>query len=148
MQYDKFKPALHFNWWEARAYVAMEDIKSGDILTPCGVRGAHPVMQKADCREETLAEGPLVIARHDTPGVVSHGVSNSIGLAFPWLILVKGVDTTGRKVHDLVFLGEDGKHSFEPGKIRRVIGKVLRVGPASKQELGEADCGAIYFDLR
>jgi hypothetical protein len=142
----RFTPGRQFNYWGAQAFVAMEDVKAGNIVTGCGLRGDHMVAQLADANDPLLAQGPLHVAKHDTPGVGTRVESTNHGVILEWLILSKGVDTSGKIVHDLVYLGTEGRHSFVPvGEKPRVIGKVLTVGPASKLEGGEPGCGSILL---
>lgn len=123
-----------FNWYEGARGIACEDFPLGALITPNGMRGPSMTFQLADNRDPRLS-WPLRISKHATPGPVKGQplTNQNTGVALPWMVLQQ-VDTRGREKHDPVYLGEDGRWTFDMPEGEGVtvvrVGKVLEAGLA------------------
>lgn len=138
---DRYQPAQRFNYWDGWIVVALEDVVLGNLVSPVGQHGPHMCVKLAD-EDDT---GKLFIAKHDTPGQndADQITEHNYGVILPDLVLVTGVDTTKATVLQPVYLGRNGQWTLKAGK--RIIGKVLRIGPASDEPEGLPGCGAILL---
>lgn len=141
----KDKPADRFNWNEGIRVMALESLATGDIVTFTAMYGPMMAVRRVTANSR-LADGPLFVAKHDIPGPAEGAPPHrSYGIILPWLCLARGVSTEGAKLDDPVYLGEDARPTVVRGKAPRVIGRVLRVGPASTVEDGDPDSGAVLI---
>ena len=118
----KSPPAIDHPYNQASKVWASTPIEMNQLVIATSTHGPFPSVQHADCTDQKLSQGRLMITKHAC-------YAGQKLVVLPWR-KITSVDTSKRRVGDPIYLGTKGNFTFSPPKnavFVRQIGTVLTV---------------------